>query len=65
MPDVRARIISGAGHLSTLDNSEDFDRVIMRFLEIAQPRARDVLLPTMEPLKSGGLMASTKVPIAR
>jgi len=36
MPDVCARIISGAGHLSTLDNSEDFDPVIMRFLEIAR-----------------------------
>ncbi len=36
MPDFRARIISGASHLSTLDNPEDFDRAIMRFLEIAR-----------------------------
>jgi pimeloyl-ACP methyl ester carboxylesterase len=36
MPDVRARIIPGASHLSNLDNSEDFDRVIIRFSEIAR-----------------------------
>ena len=36
MPDVRARTIPGAGHLSNLDNSKDFDRVTIRFLEIAR-----------------------------
>ncbi len=30
MPDVRARIIPGASHLSILDNPEDFDRAIIR-----------------------------------
>jgi pimeloyl-ACP methyl ester carboxylesterase len=36
MPDVRARIIPGASHLSNLDNPEDFDRAIIRLLEIAR-----------------------------
>lgn len=36
MPDVRARIILGATNLSTLDNPEDFDRAIGRFLETAR-----------------------------
>jgi hypothetical protein len=36
MPDVRARIIPGANDLSTLDNPDDFDRAIGRFLEFAR-----------------------------
>ncbi len=36
MPDVRARIIPGASHLSIVDNPEDFDRANMHFLEIAR-----------------------------
>jgi hypothetical protein len=36
MPDVRPRIIPGVSHLSDLDNSGDFGRVIIRFSEIAR-----------------------------
>ena len=44
MPDGRARIISGASHLSTLDNPEDFDRATIRFFG-------DYLMTNLSPVR--------------
>jgi hypothetical protein len=36
MPDVCARITPGASNLPNMDNPDDFDLAIMRFLEMAR-----------------------------